>query len=61
MSLFTERTGSDCENASSYELECAALLNSVDAEEAVVDAPVIMLPELADVTAEVIVGKAAVV
>ena len=45
MSLFTERTGSQCENASCYELERTALLNVVDAEEAVVDTPVIMLPE----------------
>ena len=46
MSLFTKRTGSQCENASRYELERTALLDVVDAEEAVVDAPVVMLPEL---------------
>ena len=46
--IFTERTGSHCENASRYTLKHTALLNVVDAEEAVVDAPVIMLPELTE-------------
>jgi hypothetical protein len=48
MSSFTERTGSQCENASRYELRRTALLNVVYAEEAVVDAPVVVLPELTE-------------
>jgi hypothetical protein len=48
MSLFTEQTGSLCENVSRYYYDCNALLNGVIAEDGVVDAPVVMLPEIAE-------------